>query len=68
MTNKQGLAAQIAAKKIGIRALLQKSGKPVSKALEIAGFNNSPTWDNWPNKGGSTFDNQPTWDNWPNKS
>lgn len=28
-------------------------------------FNNTPTWDNWPNSPGP-FDNRPTWDNWPN--
>lgn len=35
-------------------------------ALVSVGWDNRPTWDNWP-KSPAPFDNRPTWDNWNKK-
>lgn len=69
MKTVKSLKARIAAKKAGILEILCESRRlKTTPTAEIANFDNQPTWDNWPNKGGDTFDNQPTWDNWPNKT
>jgi hypothetical protein len=56
---------QIKAKASELRKLIVRTA--ATPHAGIVGFDNRPTWDNWPDKGGSPFDNRPTWDNWSKK-